>query len=378
MSAIGAQGGLAPSAVLALSNDGRLTAEERAGLRAAAATLSRMTAARHVRAAPTRTTSDLRTSDLERAAADDAERPPEIWIHDAASANTRQVADPANSNDRSVSSAYKHAQDILRFYKDVLGRKSFDDRNGLIKIVLQCCGSNEPLLGGMWDPVAQIVKLGPAGLSRCFGDFAQSAEYLCHEINHGLTNATTAFAYLDDQESSALNEHASDAFAMMFKHWRAWKNGAATPESADWRFAPDVVMPADSSAPLDCVRNLADPASHSAFNAGARHYAYVQSSPSLQDKRYFNMGIPSRAFYLATRKLGGWSFERAGKIWCETMRQGARPMGETSAPRGRNWTFAQFAAAAVEAARATYDADAADLIAQAWSDVGVVPGEWIS
>lgn len=35
---------------------------------------------------------------------------------------------------------------------------------------------------------------------------------------------------------------------------------------------------------------------------------------------HLNSGIPNRAFYLAATSLGGYAWEKAGRIWYETLR----------------------------------------------------------
>ena len=35
---------------------------------------------------------------------------------------------------------------------------------------------------------------------------------------------------------------------------------------------------------------------------------------------HINSGIPNRAFYLAATEIGGYAWEKAGRIWYETLR----------------------------------------------------------
>lgn len=81
---------------------------------------------------------------------------------------------------------------------------------------------------------------------------------------------------------------------------------------------------------------------------------------------HLNSGIPNRAFALAATELGGFAWERAGQVWYDTVVGASAPLDPRS-------TFAQFAAATVEAARARFGADSAELsaIERAWVTVGV-------
>ena len=77
-------------------------------------------------------------------------------------------------------------------------------------------------------------------------------------------------------------------------------------------------------------------------------------------------GIPNRAFYLASVALGGYSWEKAGKIWWETMRSGK------IAPKCQ---FKHFADITVETAKELFGKEAAKIVRKAWTDVGVTRGQ---
>ena len=77
-----------------------------------------------------------------------------------------------------------------------------------------------------------------------------------------------------------------------------------------------------------------------------------------------NSGIPSRAFVLAAKAIGGNSWEKAGKIWYVTLTE--RLTG--------NADFAKCAAETVSVARDLFpeDSSIAAKVAKAWADVGVL------
>lgn len=75
-------------------------------------------------------------------------------------------------------------------------------------------------------------------------------------------------------------------------------------------------------------------------------------------------GSPTRAFYVTATTLGGPAWERAGRIWYETL----------TGPLARDAGFATFARATLDVARERYGAGAeVDAVAVGWDDVGVVP-----
>ena len=81
---------------------------------------------------------------------------------------------------------------------------------------------------------------------------------------------------------------------------------------------------------------------------------------------HINSGIPNHAFYLAAAAIGGNAWEKAGRIWYETLRdRSLRPSAN----------FATFAAHAVANAGHRYGSGSAEqrAVADAWQQVGVKP-----
>jgi Zn-dependent metalloprotease len=76
---------------------------------------------------------------------------------------------------------------------------------------------------------------------------------------------------------------------------------------------------------------------------------------------HINSGIPNKAFHLAATKLGGFAWERAGRIWYDALRDSQiRP----------TTGFRRFARVTIEhaAAMGTVEADA---VREAWAEVGI-------
>ena len=74
-------------------------------------------------------------------------------------------------------------------------------------------------------------------------------------------------------------------------------------------------------------------------------------------------GIPNRAFVICAEAFGGYSWEKAGKIWW------------TSATTHRlapNCTFLQFADVTVTVTQELFGKDDATSVRKAWNTVGVV------
>ena len=77
-----------------------------------------------------------------------------------------------------------------------------------------------------------------------------------------------------------------------------------------------------------------------------------------------NSGIPNKAFHDLAIELGGNSWEKAGRIWYETLRS----------PRVKpNATFTEFAACSVAKAGRLYGSDSAEAkaVKGSWHGVGI-------
>lgn len=89
---------------------------------------------------------------------------------------------------------------------------------------------------------------------------------------------------------------------------------------------------------------------------------------------HINSGIPNKAFYLTATKLGGYSWDIAGKVWYDCLLD---PTLKPFAAKQSNWgkCFGYFAGLTIKhAAKYTQSGkDVAGLIRQAWVEVGVNP-----
>jgi len=78
---------------------------------------------------------------------------------------------------------------------------------------------------------------------------------------------------------------------------------------------------------------------------------------------HVNSGIPNHAFYLAATKLGGYSSDKAGRIWYAAL----------SDPALRSTShFADFANITVNNANRLFGANEANTVRDAWKRVGVL------
>ena len=78
---------------------------------------------------------------------------------------------------------------------------------------------------------------------------------------------------------------------------------------------------------------------------------------------HINSGIPNRAFYLAATALGGYAWEKAGRVWYVTLTD--RLVAGLAVHRRR-------ATATVEVARELFGDEVERAVTDAWTAVGVL------
>jgi Zn-dependent metalloprotease len=85
---------------------------------------------------------------------------------------------------------------------------------------------------------------------------------------------------------------------------------------------------------------------------------------------HLNSGIPNRAFYLAATSLGGHAWEKAGRIWYETLRD-PRLTSEAK--------FVEFASLSASLAGRLYGtgSDEQRAVTDAWMEVGILQKQMV-
>ena len=186
-----------------------------------------------------------------------------------------------------------------------------------------------------WDGTQLVFGDGDGQI---FERFTKPMDVMAHEFTHGVTQFTVGLAYQD--QPGALNESISDVFASMAKQRMLGQTAA----EADWLIAAGLFMP--GSMPRRCdrcwnrERRTTIPKLAGICKSGSMA-DYVETDAD-SGGVHINSGIPNRAFALAALDIGGYSWEKAGQVWYDTMVN-----GQLSAQAG----FESFAQATVTSAR---------------------------
>jgi len=263
----------------------------------------------------------------------------------------RAEGQPA-SGDAAVDEAYDHLGATYDLFWQVYRRHSIDNA-GLPLVGTVHYGQDYD--NAFWNGAQMVFGDGDGEV---FNRFTLAVDVVGHELSHGVIDHEAALRY--QGQSGALNESLCDVFGSLVKQHRAGQ----TAEQADWLVGAGLFTAAVNAKAL---RSMAQPGS--AYDDPAlgkdpqpdHMQRYVETSDD-NGGVHINSGIPNRAFYLAATALGGPAWERAGRVWYDTLRD--RRLGA-------NADFAGFAALTIEAAGA--DAATQRAVREAWRQVGVLP-----
>ena len=259
------------------------------------------------------------------------------------------------STDVAINEAYDGLGATFDFYLQNFHRNSIDDA-GMPLIASVHYGSNYD--NAFWNSQQMVFGDGDV---RLFNRFTISLDVIGHELTHGVTEHTAALAY--SGQSGALNESISDVFGSLIKQY-AKKQTAA---QADWLIGAGLLAPGVKGVALRSMK-----APGTAYNdpvlgkdpQPASMTGYVNTAGD-NGGVHINSGIPNHAFYLAARKIGGYAWVKAGRIWYETLLD---PQAKSST------NFQGFAKLTVATAVKLYGANKAEAkaVAGAWHQVGVL------
>lgn len=267
----------------------------------------------------------------------------------------RTDGDPP-TGDLAVDEAFDSSGQVLAMFADEFGRRSVDGRGTTLSITVHFGKDYD---NAFWDGERLVFGDGDGVI---FDRFTKPMDVMAHEFTHGVTQFGAGLTY--SGQPGALNESVSDVFASIAKQHA----GNQSVDRASWLIGEDLFRPGVRAKAL---RSMIEPGT-------AYDDPRIGRDPQVGSMDDFvvteednggvhiNSGIPNRAFALAALAVGGYSWERVGRIWYETL-TGGDVTSETD--------FAGFARATVSAAGRLYPGDVtvAQKVRDAWGQVKVLP-----
>jgi Zn-dependent metalloprotease len=259
------------------------------------------------------------------------------------------------TGDPAVDEAYDGLGATFDFFWETYQRNSIDDE-GLALDATVHFGSEYD--NAFWNGERMVFGDGDGQL---FNRFTISLDVIGHELTHGVTQDEAGLVYY--LQPGALNESLSDVFGSLVRQYSLKQ----TADQADWLIGAGLFtaningvalrsMKAPGTAYDDPVLGKDPQPAH------MRDFEYT-----FQDNGgvHINSGIPNHAFYLAAANIGGYAWEKAGRIWYETLRDSAlRP----------STGFRRFARLTIVNAGRIFGEGSAEqqAVQEAWNEVGIV------
>ena len=257
------------------------------------------------------------------------------------------------SKDVTVNEAFDGAGATYDFYNAVCARNSVDGRGMRLDSTVHY-GVN--FLNAFWNGTQMVYGDGDG---KIFNRFTGSVDIIGHELTHGVVQFSAALEYQD--QSGALNESFADVFGSLVKQYLRKQ----TADKADWLIGEGLLATGIRGVAL---RSLKAPGT--AYNdpllGKDPQPATMANFVNTEDDNggvHINSGIPNKAFYQLATILGGFAWEKAGRIWYDALTR----------KLSRDATFQQCAQATFVAAGELFGAGKAEQIAtqQAWQAVGI-------
>jgi Zn-dependent metalloprotease len=258
------------------------------------------------------------------------------------------------TGDVTVDEAYDGLGATYDFFLEAWDRNSIDDEGMPLDATVHF---GREYNNAFWNGQQMVFGDGDGDI---FNRFTIALDIIGHELGHGVTEDEGPLIYFF--QAGALNESMSDVFGSLVKQY-ALKQ---TADQADWLIGAGLLASGIQGVAL---RSMSAPGT--AFDdpllgrdpQPAHMTDYVQT---FEDNGgvHINSGIPNRAFHLAATGIGGFAWERTGRIWYDTLRD----------PRLRpNTGFRRFARLTVSNAARLYGATSTEAraVRDAWAEVGI-------
>jgi Zn-dependent metalloprotease len=193
-------------------------------------------------------------------------------------------------------------------YYDLFGRNSVDN---LGMVIQQYIHYDKKYNNAFWDGRRMIFGDGDGTL---FGSFTADVDIIGHELTHGVTQFEANLDY--HLQAGALNESFSDIFGILIKQRVLNQNVI----QSNWLIGENVLLGSEYAlrslkAPGTAYKNHPEIGSDPQPATMDGFVKMPDSAAGDWGGVHYNSGIPNFAFYVAAFNMGGFAWEKAGRIW---------------------------------------------------------------
>jgi len=257
--------------------------------------------------------------------------------------------------DVAVNEAYDGLGATFDFFWESYQRNSIDDEGLPLNATVHF---GQEYNNAFWDGQRLVFGDGDGDL---FNRFTIALDVIGHELTHGVTQDEAQLVYFF--QPGALNESVSDVFGSLVKQHKLGQ----TADKADWLIGAGLLASGVKGVALRSMKAPGTAYNDPVLGKDPQPAHMRNFVRTYQDNGgvHINSGIPNHAFYLAAVALGGYAWEKAGRIWYEALRDSKlRP----------NSGFRTFARLTVANAGRLYGQNSPEQRAMhdSWMGVGVV------
>ena len=265
----------------------------------------------------------------------------------------RGEGDPA-SKDVAINEAYKGSGLTYDFFWKVFGRNSIDGSGMRLDSSVHY---GEEYANAFWNGVQMVYGDGDGEI---FRRFTKALDVIGHELTHGVIEWEGRLVY--EGQPGALSESFSDIFGILVKQFSLKQKA----EDARWIIGEGLFT---SRVQGEGIRSMKSPGT--AYDdpilgkdPQPAHMKKIYRGSDDNGGVHINSGIPNHAFYTAAVTLGGFAWERAGKIWYVALADHVKSKTD----------FSEAAEMTLAVAASLYGKGSKEqkAVREGWSEVGVI------
>lgn len=266
------------------------------------------------------------------------------------------------TGDIGVDEAYDGSGATYDLFKDIYDRNSIDAQGMRLDSTVHYDVGYD---NAFWNGSQMVYGDGDENLpesERLFNRFTIAIDIIGHELTHGVTQYEAKLVYWG--QPGALNESMSDVFGSLVKQ-RVLTQMA---DKADWLIGAGLFT---GNVKGQGIRSMKEPGT--AYDDPVLgkdpqpgHMDNYQNVAYDNGGVHINSGIPNRAFYITALEIGGFAWEKAGRIWYITLRDKLQLSS----------SFQNAADLTYEVAGELYGKDSLEqkAVKKGWSEVGIKIG----
>lgn len=273
----------------------------------------------------------------------------------------RKEGDPAGS-DPAVNEAYDGSGTTYDLYYNMYQRDSLDNNGLKLDSTVHYQKGYD---NAFWDGQQMVYGDGDEDLpvsERLFNRFTIAIDVIGHELTHGVTQYEADLAYWE--QSGALNESMSDVFGTLVKQYQANQ----TASQADWLIGQGLFTSNVNGVALRSMKAPGTAYDDPVIGKDPQPAHMKDYVTTVEDNGgvHINSGIPNKAFYVSSIEIGGYAWEKSGRIWYKALTE--KFSSKSNFQNAADLTY--------QAAGELYGSDSLEqkAVKTGWAEVGITIG----